>query len=79
MKHQRDNEGERVEDSKDAKLCWLYIYWIWTEKSTTKAIALVDNKIDYMILQRQVIKAVGNQIDARDPPYRKYIITYFIL
>jgi hypothetical protein len=40
---------------------------------TTKAIALVDYKIDYMILQRrQVIKGIGNQIDVEDPRCTKY-------
>jgi hypothetical protein len=30
-----------------------------------------------MLQRRQVIKAVGNQIDTRDPVYMKYPITYF--
>jgi hypothetical protein len=37
---------------------------IGIEKSATKAIALVDNKIDcYLLQQRQIIKALGTQID----------------
>jgi hypothetical protein len=44
----------------------------WIEKSTTKAIALVVKKIDYMLLQRrQIVKAVCNQIDIEDPVYAK--------
>ena len=45
------------------------------EKSTTKAIAFVE-KIHYM-LQRQIVKELGNQIDAKDPLYTKYVITDF--
>jgi hypothetical protein len=48
----------------------------WIEKSTTKAIALVD-KIDYMLQKRDIIKAVGNAIDIEDPEYTKYVITSF--
>ena len=40
-------------------------------KVYTKAISLVDNKIDYMIQRRQVIKAVGDQIGTGDPVYTK--------
>ena len=46
----------------------------WIEKSTTKAIAFVD-KIDNM--QRQIIKALGYQIDIEDPVCTNYAITYF--
>ena len=46
--------------------------------STTKAIALVDNKIDYM-LQRQIVKSLDNQIDVEDPGRRKYAITRIYL
>jgi hypothetical protein len=45
------------------------------EKSTTKAIAFVDN-IDNM-LQRQIVKGLGKQIDIEDLAYRKYVITDF--
>ena len=42
-------------------------------KSTTKVIALVVKKIDYMLQERQiVIQALGNQIDIEDPAYTKY-------
>jgi hypothetical protein len=47
---------------------------IGIEKSTTKAIALVDNKIDHM-LQRQIVKALDKQI--KDLVYSKYAITRF--
>ena len=47
------------------------------EKSTTKALSLVE-KVDYMIQQRQiVIKAFGIQIDIEDSAYTKYAGTSF--
>ena len=30
-----------------------------------------------MILQTQIVKALGKQIDTEDPVYTKYAITYF--
>jgi hypothetical protein len=49
-----------------------------TEKSTTKAIALVDNKIDYMLLQRRIVKTLGKQqIDIEYLVFIKYAITSF--
>ena len=45
------------------------------EKCTTKAIAFVE-KIGYM-LQRQIVKGLGKQIDIEDPAYRKYAGTSF--
>jgi hypothetical protein len=45
--------------------------------STTKAIALVDNKIDYMPQRRQIVKSLDNQIDVEDVGRRKYAITSF--
>jgi len=50
----------------------------WIEKSTTKAIALVDD-MDNMLLQRQiVIQALGNQIDIEEPLLcMKYASTTF--
>jgi hypothetical protein len=50
--------------------------WYQIEKSTTKAIAFVD-KIDYYMLQRQIIKALLEQIDVEYPIYMKYAITSF--
>jgi hypothetical protein len=47
---------------------------IGIEKFTTKAIALVDNKIDH-VLQRQIVKALGKQI--KDLVYSKYATTRF--
>jgi hypothetical protein len=45
---------------------------------STKAIALVDNKIDYILQQRQiVVKVLGNQIDIEDSAYTKYASTSF--
>ena len=42
--------------------------------SSLKAIALVDNKIDYMLLQRrQIIKSVENRKDIQDPGNIKYV------
>ena len=46
-----------------------------TEKSTTKAIALAD-KINYM-LERQIVKALGNQINIENPVFVKYAIISF--
>ena len=47
-------------------------------RSSLKAIALVDNKIDYMLLQRrQIIKSVENRKDIQDPGNIKYAITSF--
>jgi hypothetical protein len=45
------------------------------EKPTTKAIAFVD-KIYYM-LQRQIVKALLEQIATEDPAYTKYAGTSF--
>jgi hypothetical protein len=40
--------------------------------------ALVDNKIDYMILQRrQIVKALINQVNVKDPLCTKYASTSF--
>ena len=40
--------------------------------------ALVDNKIDYMILQRrQIVKALVNQVNVEDPLCTKYASTSF--
>ncbi|MFL6402018.1 MAG: hypothetical protein ACJ71M_00860 [Nitrososphaeraceae archaeon] len=47
------------------------------EKSTTKAIALVD-KMDNM-LQRQIVKALGKQLDIEDPAYTNTLSHIFIL
>jgi hypothetical protein len=50
----------------------------WIEKSTTKAIALVAEKIEYMLLQRQiVVKGLGKQIDTEDLICIKYAGTSF--
>ena len=38
----------------------------------TKAIAHVDKKIDYYMVQRQIVKALGRYIDIEDPIYTKY-------
>ena len=47
-------------------------------RSSLKAIARVDNKIDYMLLQRrQIIKSVENRKDIQDPGNIKYAITSF--
>jgi len=46
-------------------------------KFTTRAIAFVDNKIDYMLQQSQIIKAVGDQLDIEDPLCIKYASTGF--
>jgi len=45
------------------------------ENSTTKAIALIE-KINN-IPQRQIVEALGNQIDIEDPAYAKYAGTSF--
>jgi hypothetical protein len=47
-------------------------------RSSLKAIALVDIKIDYMLLQRrQIIKLVENRKDIQDPGNIRYAITSF--
>ena len=47
-------------------------------RSSLKAITLVDNKIDYMLLQRrQIIKSIENSKDIQDPGNIKYAITSF--
>jgi hypothetical protein len=43
---------------------------------STKAIALVG-KIDYMIQKRQIVKALGKQVDIEDPRYVKYVFISF--
>jgi hypothetical protein len=63
LKHQQGSERE--EDDKDAAREVNFNYRSTSyliEKSTTKAIAFVDNEIDYM-LQRQIIKALDKQIE----------------
>ena len=43
-----------------------------------KRLALVDNKIDYIIQERQIVaKALGKQIDIEDPGYTKFAGTSF--
>ena len=45
---------------------------------STRDIAFVDNKIDYILQQRQiVVKALGNQIDIEDSAYTNYASTSF--
>jgi hypothetical protein len=46
-------------------------------KSTTKAIALVVKKIDYMLLQIQIVNGLGRQIDIEGPAYPKFAIKSF--
>ena len=49
----------------------------WIERSTTKAIALVVDKIEYMLQRQIVIQVLGNQIDTEDPLCMKYASTSF--
>jgi hypothetical protein len=46
------------------------------EKSTTKAIAVVD-KIDNMLQRQIVVNGLGKRIDIEDAAYRTYAITDF--
>ena len=70
--------NSREEDSKDAVPQSYVDYkftWYQTEKFTTKAIALVDKKIDNMLQQRQIVNGLGKQIE--DALYIKYTIRCF--
>ena len=74
----KETAREWEKDSKDAKLFDYISTEYWAEKSTTKDIALVDKKNRLHIVQeRQIVKAVGKQIDIKYLLCVKYAITSF--
>ena len=69
LKRQQGKERDKV------KMLWFNFDYkstsYWIEKSTTKAISLVD-KIGNMLQRQIVVKALGKQIDIEYPAYTKY-------